>query len=86
MAVERGRSHELVGSMVGAVYVHVLRTLAQPGHEPSTGTSGCHKQEEEEEEEGAMSCEYGGWGRTSQLSASKVFLTTLATCCRALSC
>ena len=27
MAVERGRSHELVGSMVGAVYVHVLRTL-----------------------------------------------------------
>ena len=29
MAVERGRSHELVGSMVGAVYVHVLRTLRQ---------------------------------------------------------
>ena len=29
MAVERRRSHELVGSMVGAVYVHVLRTLAQ---------------------------------------------------------
>ena len=28
MAVERGRSHELVGSMVGAVYVHVLRTLS----------------------------------------------------------
>ena len=27
MAVERGRSHELVGSMMGAVYVHVLRTL-----------------------------------------------------------
>ena len=27
MAVERGRSHELVGSMVGAVYIHVLRTL-----------------------------------------------------------
>ena len=27
MAVERGRSHELVASMVGAVYVHVLRTL-----------------------------------------------------------
>ena len=27
MAVERGRSHELVGSMVGAVYVHVLRIL-----------------------------------------------------------
>ena len=27
MAVERGRSYELVGSMVGAVYVHVLRTL-----------------------------------------------------------
>ena len=27
MAVERGRSHGLVGSMVGAVYVHVLRTL-----------------------------------------------------------
>ena len=27
MTVERGRSHELVGSMVGAVYVHVLRTL-----------------------------------------------------------
>ena len=27
MAVERGRSHDLVGSMVGAVYVHVLRTL-----------------------------------------------------------
>ena len=27
MAVERGRSHELVGSIVGAVYVHVLRTL-----------------------------------------------------------
>ena len=26
MAVERGRSHELVGSMVGAVYIHVLRT------------------------------------------------------------
>ena len=29
MAVERGRSHELVGSMVGAIYVHVLRTLAR---------------------------------------------------------
>ena len=29
MAMERGRSHELVGSMVGAVYVHVLRTLAR---------------------------------------------------------
>ena len=28
MAVERGRSHELVGSMVGAVYVDVLRTMA----------------------------------------------------------
>ena len=28
MAVERGRSHVLVGSMVGAVYVHILRTLA----------------------------------------------------------
>ena len=27
MAEERRRSHELVGSMVGAVYVHVLRTL-----------------------------------------------------------
>ena len=27
MAVERGRSHELVGYMVGADYVHVLRTL-----------------------------------------------------------
>ena len=27
IAVERGRSHELVGSMVGAVYVHVLRIL-----------------------------------------------------------
>ena len=27
MAVERGRSHELVRSMVGAVYVHFLRTL-----------------------------------------------------------
>ena len=27
MAVERGRSHELVRSMMGAVYVHVLRTL-----------------------------------------------------------
>ena len=27
MAVERGSSHELVRSMVGAVYVHVLRTL-----------------------------------------------------------
>ena len=27
MAVERGKNHELVGSMVGAVYVHVLRTL-----------------------------------------------------------
>ena len=27
IAVERGRSHGLVGSMVGAVYVHVLRTL-----------------------------------------------------------
>ena len=29
MAVGRGRSHELVGSMMGAVYVHVLRTLAR---------------------------------------------------------
>ena len=29
MAVERGRSHELVGSMVGAVYVHVLQILAR---------------------------------------------------------
>ena len=28
MAVERRRSHELVGSMVDVVYVHVLRTLA----------------------------------------------------------
>ena len=28
MAVERGRSHEQVGSMVGSVHVHVLRTLA----------------------------------------------------------
>ena len=28
MAVERGRSHELAGSMVGSVYVHVLRTLS----------------------------------------------------------
>ena len=27
MAVERGRSHELLESMVGAVYVYVLRTL-----------------------------------------------------------
>ena len=27
MVVERGRSHELVASIVGAVYVHVLRTL-----------------------------------------------------------
>ena len=27
MSVERERSHELVGSTVGAVYVHVLRTL-----------------------------------------------------------
>ena len=27
MELERGRSHELVGSMVGTVYVHVLRTL-----------------------------------------------------------
>ena len=33
-----------------------------------------------------MSGKYGGWGRTSQLSASKVSLTTLATCGRALSC
>ena len=31
-----------------------------------------------------MSGEYGGWGRTFQLSASKVSLTTLATCGRAL--
>ena len=29
IAVERGRSHELVGFMVGAVYVHVLRTLVR---------------------------------------------------------
>ena len=29
MAVELGRSHELVGSMVGAIYIHVLRTLIQ---------------------------------------------------------
>ena len=27
MAVERGRSHALVGSMVGAIYVHFLQTL-----------------------------------------------------------
>ena len=27
MVVEQGRSHELVGSMMGAVYVHVPRTL-----------------------------------------------------------
>ena len=32
MAVERGRSHELVGSMVGDVYVHVLRTLYESRH------------------------------------------------------
>ena len=29
MAVERRRSHELIGSMVGTVYVYVLRTLAR---------------------------------------------------------
>ena len=38
MSVERGRSHELVGSMVGAVYVHVLRTLlCSPVPAPSKG-------------------------------------------------
>ena len=38
MAVERGRSHELVGSMVGAVYVHVLRTLPIPYNHNLRGT------------------------------------------------
>ena len=33
-----------------------------------------------------MSGEYGGWGRTSQLSGSKVSLTTIVTCGRVLSC
>ena len=36
MVVERGRSHELVGSMVGAVYVHVLRTLGHVAIFPSS--------------------------------------------------
>ena len=43
MAVERGRSHELIGSMVEAVYVHVLRTLIQ-SFNPNIG-SGQRKRE-----------------------------------------
>ena len=43
MAVERGRSHELVGSMVGAVYVHVLWTLTGTNNKNDlrTARTGC---------------------------------------------
>ena len=45
MAVERAISHELVGSMVGAIYVHVLRTLPCTGAtEESVESETCYVQ------------------------------------------